>query len=240
MRLVLLTTVIVLAQALPASAQIYSWRNAEGVLVLSDRPRADAGEMRTHKAPRAADLPRTAEVDPDPAPSRPRRSTPFDALIEEHADRHGLDPELVRAVIQVESGFNSLAVSSKGAMGLMQLMPATARDLGVSNPFQPDENIDGGVRYLKGLLEKYDNDLELALAAYNAGPGSVDRYSGVPPYRETKDYVKKVTGVTGASATPVKPPTIIYKWVDLVDGRPVTRYSDKPPEGIAYEIVGRK
>jgi soluble lytic murein transglycosylase-like protein len=229
----LATLVLLAASAAPASAQIYSWRDAEGLLVVSDRPRIDQGEMTTYTVPRSTAVRATA-----PAAGSARPSV-FDEVIEEQATAHGVAPELVRAVIQVESGFNTLAVSDKGAMGLMQLMPATARELGVSNPFHAEENIRGGVAYLRQLLDRYDSNVELALAAYNAGPGSVARYGGaVPPYRETQAYVKKVTKVSGPSA-PVKPPTIIYKWVDLVNGQPVTRYSNKPPEGVAAELVAR-
>jgi soluble lytic murein transglycosylase-like protein len=164
----------------------------------------------------------------------------YDEMIEDYADRNGLSPDLVRAVIQVESGFNPYAISPKGAMGLMQLMPATASELGVRNPFHPEENIRGGVVYLRRLMDKFDNDVSLALAAYNAGPNAVDRYDGVPPYRETKDYVKKVTNRAGPNADQPPARTVIYKWMEIVQGRPVTRYSDKPPVGIAYEIVGAR
>ncbi|MCD6363720.1 MAG: lytic transglycosylase domain-containing protein [Synergistetes bacterium] len=99
------------------------------------------------------------------------------------------------AVIQAESGFNPRAVSSKGAMGLMQLMPATARELGVSDPFDIEDNIMGGVKYLRYLSEKYKGNLELILAAYNAGPYAVDRYRGIPPYRETQNYVQRVLSI---------------------------------------------
>ena len=144
-------------------------------------------------------------------------------------------PDLVRAVIQVESAFNPVAVSPKGAMGLMQLMPATAAEYGVRDPFVPEQNIGGGVAYLRRLLDRYDHKIELALAAYNAGPGSVEKYGDVPPYRETQDYVKRVTG-----AAPPAPTNLIYKWMDLVDGRPVYRYSNQPPKSGPYEVVGAR
>jgi hypothetical protein len=135
----------------------------------------------------------------------------IDSAIEEAAARHNVDPNLVRAVVKVESNFNPNAVSRKGAMGLMQLMPATAHQLNVKNPFDPQQNIDAGVRHLKQLLESYDGDINLTLAAYNAGAGAVARSSGVPHYAETQNYVRRITNLyyggfdfsSGASHTPV-------------------------------------
>jgi soluble lytic murein transglycosylase-like protein len=118
----------------------------------------------------------------------------FERLVAEAARRHGLEPALVMAVVGVESGFQPQAVSPKGAQGLMQLMPATARDLGVADPFDPAANLDGGSRYLSSLVARYDGDLTKALAAYNAGMGAVARHGGVPPYEETRRYVRKVLG----------------------------------------------
>jgi soluble lytic murein transglycosylase-like protein len=116
------------------------------------------------------------------------------ALAVEAARRHGLDPRLVLAVVAVESGFQPSAVSPKGARGLMQLMPATAESLGVKDSFDPAANLDGGARYLSILVALYGGDLQKALAAYNAGAGAVNRHKGVPPYAETRAYVKKVMG----------------------------------------------
>ena len=112
--------------------------------------------------------------------------------IESHAAAVNLPSRLIQAVVQVESGYNHRAISSVGAMGLMQLMPGTASDMAVGNPYDPQENLRGGTRYLRALLDRFDDSLELALAAYNAGPGNVERYRGIPPYRETQDYVRKV------------------------------------------------
>ena len=116
----------------------------------------------------------------------------FDPIIEKAAQKYGLDPDLIRAVIKQESNGKADAVSSKGAKGLMQLIDSTANMLGVKNSFNPEENIMGGSRYLKDLLDQFDNNIELALASYNAGPGNVKRYGGIPPFKETQNYVKKV------------------------------------------------
>jgi soluble lytic murein transglycosylase-like protein len=225
----LLVLAITIGLASPAAAQIFSWRDANGQLVLSDRPRADKGAMSTYEVSGATTVRATKPL------TRSLKSAQFDASINEHSRRMGVSADLVRAVIQVESAFNPTAVSNKGAMGLMQLMPATALELGVSNPFEPDQNIRGGVAYLKRLLDRYNQKVELALAAYNAGMGNVEKYGDVPPFQETRNYVKKITG-----AAPTAPPNSIYKWMEVVNGKPVTRYSNKPPESGAYERVTRR
>ncbi len=173
-----------------------------------------------------------------PVVSRPltaRSNSSFEPIIQEHARNQGVRADLVRAVIQVESAFNPRAVSPKGAMGLMQLMPQTARELGVVDPFNPSENIRAGVTYLRRLLDRYEDNEQLALAAYNAGPGAVAKYGEkVPPYKETQNYVKKITGMRGNG-----PGVRIYRVTEIVDGQPVVKYTNTKPASGDYEVVKR-
>jgi len=167
-------------------AQIYAWRDVNGTLVLSDRS-IDA-PTTVYKVSGTPSYVTTRPAEDDGVSEDSR----YEPLIQEHATRRALRPELVRAVIQVESGFNARALSPKGAMGLMQLMPATARGLGVTDASDPLQNVMGGAKLLGFLTEKYGGNLELALAAYNAGSGAVDKHGGIPPFGETQKYVPLV------------------------------------------------
>jgi len=162
-----------------AGGAIYSFIGPDGVIHFTDTPR----DKRYKRVP-------GPKVDRRPARKPPVRWE-FDGLIGLTARQHEVEPALVKAVIAAESNFDPEAVSRKGAQGLMQLMPDTAEQMGVENPFEPDQNVRGGTTYLRTLIDRY-GDLGRALAAYNAGPSVVDRYGGIPPFRETQDYVDRV------------------------------------------------
>ncbi len=157
--------------------------NPPGELVLA---KMDAALSETIEKPARV-------VEADPTPNTPSaHATPFHGIISKAAGRYQVDPALIQAIIMAESGYNPNARSKKGARGLMQLMPATARSLGVEDSYDPEDNIDGGVRYFKKLLDRFEGDVSLALAAYNAGSRYVRKYNGVPPFRATRIYIKKV------------------------------------------------
>lgn len=183
--------VSLLALAAPAEAQIMPVRDGDGkiVYVNAETPTLVRTTMRGRLVPVNAPGNPGRRNEPVLHPNRPE----LERLLEQAAERHQIDPLLVRAVVAVESAWDPRAVSPKGAMGLMQLMPERAAALGVSDPFDPEQNLDAGVRHLRKLLERYDGNLELALAAYNAGPGAVDRNGRVPNIPETLDYVRKIT-----------------------------------------------
>jgi len=213
-----LTAALCVLTASPAQAQLYSWRDASGRLIVSDAPKDPSAKTYA-----------IAYVGSGYGVARPlapgRRASEYDGLIQEHASRHALQPDFVRAVIQAESAFNPRARSPKGAMGLMQLMPATAAEFQVTNPYDPAENIRAGVSYLKSLLTRFDNDVSLALAAYNAGPRAVEKYGrAVPPYKETRNYVSRIRANSGPSAAAANQ---IVRTVQVVDGREVVRYTNK-------------
>jgi soluble lytic murein transglycosylase-like protein len=137
-------------------------------------------------------LPAPAEPEPEVLPPPATLATDLEALARSMARRYGVDGALVAAVVRAESGFDPRAVSRVGAMGLMQLMPGTAADMEVADPFDPEQNLEGGIRYLKWMMERFPGRLDLALAAYNAGPAAVDRYGGVPPFPESRSYVRRI------------------------------------------------
>ena len=215
-----------------AGAQIYSWRDANGHLVLGNTPRSGAGEIiRSYPVPKSDGIRTTSQTAHD-------RALMYEGLITEHARLNDVRPDLVRAVVQVESAYNPYARSPKGAAGLMQLMPETAQRFGVKNAFNPEENVRAGVAYLRQLLDRYEDNEELALAAYNAGPNAVDKYGEkVPPYRETKNYVARIGDI---ALPPIeRHDNRIYKVTEIVDGRQVVRYTDKRPATGPFTIVGR-
>ena len=186
--------------AIPAHGQIVSYKDSDGKRVfINAEPVTPVRPAKIPLLKTAANgiTPSTAQTSfaasPEMSAAEQANREKIEEMIREVSARYRVDPALVRAVMQTESNWNSSAVSRKGALGLMQLVPGTAQQLGVNNAFDPKQNLDGGVRYLHMLLERYNGDLDKALAAYNAGPSAVDRAGGIPRYRETRDYVQKVT-----------------------------------------------
>ena len=170
--------IIIFASVLPVYADIYMYIDTEGVLHFTNTPTSSKYKIYIKEKSRRS--------------SNTHSTDKYDRLIEEASKRHGVLFPLIKAVIKAESDFDPRAVSKAGALGLMQIMPQNVNTLKISDPFNPLENIMGGTRYFKQLIDKYEGKLQLALAAYNAGPNMVDYYNGIPPIKETENYVKRV------------------------------------------------
>ena len=181
-----------------AGQTIYQFKDTNGTTLLTNRKKAEYNHLKVVKATYYPDsnihsYSNWGASEASVLPSYSRNKNAFDQLIRQAAQHHGVSEGLVKAIMHTESGFNINARSPVGAQGLMQLMPATARRFNVSNAYDPQQNIFGGVKYLSWLLKRFNGDTRLAIAAYNAGEGNVDKYGGIPPFRETQDYVRRVT-----------------------------------------------
>ncbi len=213
---IILARALFAAAAAAAHADIYQYVDENGVVHFTNVPGSSVKRpKRVHAEPRTSSLGSLASA----RASEPARRTgapgvvpaSYHDYINTACEKYGVDPSLVHALVKVESDYNPFALSNKGAMGLMQLMPQTATDMNVRNSFSPQENVEGGVRYLRYLLDRYEGNLSLALAAYNSGETSVKRWGTVPPFKETKDYVKKVLGIYhGTGKTTLAPRYTIY------------------------------
>ena len=237
-----------LVVAMPADAQIYTRRASTGTVEATNVP-DDHGYRLTY--PGKGTIIHSAGW-------RGRYNGEFDPIIADAGRAHGVSPDLVHAVIRAESSYDQYAKSSKGARGLMQLMPATARRFGVMDSYNPRQNIFAGVQYLRILLDMFRGDVSLALAGYNAGENAVKRYKGIPPYKETQRYVRKIRGwlgsgrpasysyvprgrvqtptrTTGSRRVEPAQPGIYYKYVD---GKGILHVTNKrPPEGVTYSMI---
>jgi soluble lytic murein transglycosylase-like protein len=187
-RSLLCAAIVTIALAGPVYADIYVMRDSDGTLHFSNCPMGTDWKLYAREKPRQYPQYQQAQY----RRSSARSAAQYEAIINSIASGHGMNPTVIKSIIAVESGYDPLARSSKGAMGLMQLMPETAQDLGVADPWNPVENITGGTKYFSWLLRKYNGNLMKALAAYNAGPAVVDAYNGIPPYQETEEYVRNV------------------------------------------------
>lgn len=214
---------LLLLTAADSDADIHKFVAPDGSIAFTNLP-TDKGGKVVYREPKTKSTAKNTDV----RSSGSFRNESFNSIAVQKAAKYNLDPELVKAVIKAESNWNPYAVSPKGARGLMQLMPSTASDLGVYNSFDPEENIDGGTRYLRYLIEKFNGDLSLAVAAYNAGPARVEKTKSIPAIPETVQYVKRVmslysgmpsfyAGYSGNLSTGKKEITRIKK-IELEDG----------------------
>ncbi|MCK5878300.1 MAG: lytic transglycosylase domain-containing protein [Holophagae bacterium] len=213
---VLIVLSVIITLTLPCSSQIYTYRDKNGHLVLTDAPQGNHRVRKTRSSKNGKAV-HTSRSHHGPLVSKDHE---INRLVEKYSVLHDIDDRLLHAVIRAESDYDRNAISRKGAMGLMQLMPKTGKQYGVENFFNPEENIRAGAKYLKSLLDRYFGDTKMALAAYNAGITAVDRYNGIPPFRETKNYVSKILNMVngGDSSDSInfsRPQrTTIYRYTD--------------------------